>query len=88
MRIQSTLAWHAVAGGYTTGRCEVVEMLRQRARPYLFSNTLAPPVAAASLQAFDLLQESTHLHDALERNTCRFRAAMTQAQPALLSGAS
>ncbi len=55
-------------------------MLRQRARPYLFSNALAPPVAAASLQAFDLLQESTSLRDALERNTRHFRAAMTQAR--------
>lgn len=53
-------------------------MLRQKARPYLFSNTLAPPVAAASLEAFDLLQESTALRDTLEHNTKYFRHAMTE----------
>lgn len=65
-------------GGYTTGRKEVVDMLRQRARPYLFSNTLAPPVAAASIAAFDMVQESTGLRDRLQENTDFFRTAMTQ----------
>ena len=65
-------------GGYTTGRKEVVDILRQRARPYLFSNTLAPPVAAASITAFDMVQESTGLRDQLMENTDYFRTAMTQ----------
>lgn len=65
-------------GGYTTGRKEVVEMLRQKARPYLFSNTLAPPIAAASIIAFNLVQETTSLRDRLEENTQYFRSAMTQ----------
>lgn len=67
-----------VTGGYTTGRKEVVDMLRQRARPYLFSNTLAPAVAAASIEAFDLLQESTQLRNQLEENTRYFRKSMTE----------
>lgn len=53
-------------------------MLRQRARPYLFSNTLAPAVAAASIEAFDLLQESTQLRNQLEENTRYFRKSMTE----------
>ena len=66
------------AGGYTTGRADVVGMLRQKARPYLFSNSLAPPVVGASLKVFDLLQQSTELRDKLERNTKLFRDSMTQ----------
>lgn len=61
------------SGGYTSGRRELIELLRQRSRPYLFSNSLAPPLVAASLQALDLLMESTELRDRLERNTRRFR---------------
>ncbi|EIE26709.1 2-amino-3-ketobutyrate coenzyme A ligase [Coccomyxa subellipsoidea C-169] len=79
--INSTLgkAMGGATGGYTTGRKEVVDILRQRARPYLFSNTLAPPVAAASITAFDMVQESTGLRDQLMENTDYFRTAMTQA---------
>lgn len=68
------------AGGYTTGRADVVELLRQKARPYLFSNTLAPPVAAASLAVFDLLTEGgSTLRQTLAGNTTYFRKAMTEA---------
>lgn len=56
----------------------MVDILRQRARPYLFSNTLAPPVAAASVAAFDMVQESTDLRDRLMDNTHYFRSAMVQ----------
>ena len=65
------------SGGYTSGRREVIEMLRQRSRPYLFSNTLAPAIAGASLKVLDLLTESTALRDKLEANTKFFRAEMT-----------
>jgi glycine C-acetyltransferase len=61
------------SGGYTAARKEIVEMLRQRSRPYLFSNTVAPPIVAASIRAIDLLSESTELRDKLERNTRFFR---------------
>jgi glycine C-acetyltransferase len=61
------------SGGYTSGRKEIVEYLRQRSRPYLFSNSLAPPIAAASLRVLDLLNESTALRDKLEANTKFFR---------------
>jgi glycine C-acetyltransferase len=67
------------SGGYTSGRREIIEMLRQRSRPYLFSNTVAPPIAAASIQAIDLLSESTELRDRLAENTKLFRAGMTSA---------
>ena len=67
------------SGGFTTGRAAIIELLRQRSRPYLFSNTLAPSIAAASIAVLDLISESTELRDRLERNTRRFRAAMTQA---------
>jgi glycine C-acetyltransferase len=66
-------------GGLTAARSEIVELLRQRSRPYLFSNTLPPPVAAAGIRAFDLLAETTQLRDRLDGNTQRFRAAMTAA---------
>ena len=66
-------------GGLTAARREVVDLLRQRSRPYLFSNTLPPPVAAAGIRAFDLLAETTHLRDRLEVSTGRFRDAMTAA---------
>ena len=67
------------SGGYTGGRKEIIELLRQRSRPYLFSNTLAPVIAGASLKALDLLTRSTALRDRLEENTKFFRQAMTQA---------
>lgn len=67
------------SGGYTSGSREIIELLRQRSRPYLFSNTVAPPIAAASVRALELLQESTELRDRLEANTRFFREAMTRA---------
>jgi glycine C-acetyltransferase len=66
------------SGGFTSGRKEVVDLLRQRSRPYLFSNTIAPPVVAASLKALELLSASTELRDKLEENTKYFRAALTE----------
>lgn len=65
------------SGGYTSGRREIVDLLRQRSRPYLFSNTLAPSIAGASLRALELLSESTALRDKLEANTAYFRQQMT-----------
>ena len=65
------------SGGYTSGKKEIVELLRQRSRPYLFSNTLAPCIAGASLKALQLLRESTQLRDKLESNTQFFREQMT-----------
>jgi glycine C-acetyltransferase len=64
------------SGGYTSGRREVVEWLRQRSRPYLFSNSLAPAIAATTLAALDLLDASDALRAQLQRNAERFRAAM------------
>ena len=66
------------SGGYTTGRKEIVELLRQRSRPYLFSNTLAPAIAATTLKVLDILTESTELRDRLEANTKHFRAGMAE----------
>ena len=66
------------SGGYTSGRKEIVALLRQRSRPYLFSNTVAPPIVAASLKALELLTSSTELRDKLEENTKYFRAALTE----------
>jgi len=66
------------SGGFTSGRKKVVDLLRQRSRPYLFSNTIAPPVVAASLKALELLSASTELRDKLEENTKYFRAALTE----------
>jgi len=66
------------SGGYTSGRKEIIDLLRQRSRPYLFSNTIAPPVVAASLKAIELLSQSTELRDKLEANTKYFRAALTE----------
>ena len=64
------------SGGYTSGRSEIIEFLRQRSRPYLFSNTVAPSIVAASIKAIDLLTESTELRDQLESNTKFFREQM------------
>lgn len=66
------------SGGFTSGRREIVDLLRQRSRPYLFSNTISPPVVAASLKALELLNASTELRDKLEENTKYFRAALTE----------
>ena len=65
------------SGGYTSGRREIIALLRQRSRPYLFSNTLAPVITAASLKVLDLLESSTALRDRLEENTRFFRSEMT-----------
>ncbi|MBN7812183.1 glycine C-acetyltransferase [Algoriphagus sp. H41] len=67
------------SGGFTSGRKEIIELLRQRSRPYLFSNTLAPSITGASIAVFDLLSETTELRDKLEENTKYFRAKMTEA---------
>ncbi len=66
------------SGGYTSGRKELIELLRQRSRPYLFSNTVAPSIVGGSLAAIDLLSSSTELRDRLEENTKFFRQAMTE----------
>jgi glycine C-acetyltransferase len=66
-------------GGFTSGRKEIIEMLRQRSRPYLFSNTLAPAIVGASIAVFDILSETTALRDKLERNTRYFREKITTA---------
>ncbi len=65
------------SGGYTSGRREIIEMLRQRSRPYLFSNSVAPMIVATSLKVLELLGQSTELRDRLHENTRRFRAGMT-----------
>lgn len=67
------------SGGFTSGRKEIIEMLRQRSRPYLFSNTLAPSITGASIAVLDMLSETTELRDRLEENTQFFRQAMTAA---------
>lgn len=66
------------SGGFTSGRKEIIEMLRQRSRPYLFSNTLAPSIVGASIEVFSMLSETTELRDTLERNTTYFRSEMTK----------
>jgi glycine C-acetyltransferase len=67
------------SGGFTSGKKEIIEMLRQRSRPYLFSNTLAPSIVGASIEVFDMLSETTTLRDKLESNTKYFRSEMTKA---------
>lgn len=74
------------SGGYTSGRREIIEYLRQRSRPYLFSNTLAPGIVAGSLAALELLTTSTDLRDRLEANSKFFRAEMTKAGFNILPG--
>lgn len=74
------------SGGYTSGRKEIIEYLRQRSRPYLFSNTLAPSIVAGSMRALDLLSQSTELRDRLESNTRFFREGMTKAGFNILPG--
>jgi glycine C-acetyltransferase len=86
--ITSTLgkAMGGASGGFTTGRAEIVEMLRQRSRPYLFSNTVAPPIVMASIAAFRLIGETTELRDRLEENTRYFRQGMTAAGFEIIPG--
>jgi glycine C-acetyltransferase len=67
------------SGGFTSGPKEVINILRQRSRPYLFSNTLAPSIVGASIEVLDMLSESTALRDKLEENTLYFREKMTAA---------
>lgn len=67
------------SGGFTSGRKEIIDILRQRSRPYLFSNTLAPAIAGATIAVLDLLSETTGLRDKLESNTKYFRSKMTEA---------
>lgn len=74
------------SGGYISGRQEIIDLLRQRARPYLFSNTLAPTIAAGSLAALKLLTESTELRDKLEANTLYYRAGLEAAGLTLQPG--
>jgi len=74
------------SGGYTSGRQEIVDMLRQRSRPYLFSNTLAPAICVASIKVLDMLSNSTEFRDRLEENTRYFRKGMQAAGFAVTSG--
>lgn len=74
------------SGGFTSGRKEIIEMLRQRSRPYLFSNTLAPSIVGASIAVLDMLTETTELRDKLEYNTKYFRTKMTEAGFDIRSG--
>jgi glycine C-acetyltransferase len=67
------------SGGYTSGRKEIIDLLRQRSRPYLFSNTVAPSIVAASIKVLELLESSTHLRDTLEDNTKFFREGISKA---------
>ena len=75
-------------GGYTTGKKEIIEMLRQRSRPYLFSNSLAPAIVGASLKVFELLSQSTALRDKLEWNTNYFKEGMLKAGFDIVKGDS
>jgi glycine C-acetyltransferase len=74
------------SGGFTSGRKEIIDMLRQRSRPYLFSNTVAPSICAATLEVIDMLSESTALRDKLEANTHYFRKGMKDAGFAIDDG--
>ena len=67
------------SGGFTTGRQEIIDMLRQRSRPYLFSNALPPPLVAASIKVFEMMSEGQHLRDRLQANARHFRERMTAA---------
>jgi len=79
--INSTLgkALGGSSGGYTTGKKEAIELLRQKSRPYLFSNSVAPAIVGASIKVIDMLTTSNHLRDRLEKNTTIFREGMTKA---------
>jgi glycine C-acetyltransferase len=86
--ITSTLgkALGGASGGFTSGRKEIIDVLRNRSRPYLFSNTLPPPIVAGSLASIELLSKSTALRDKLEANTARFRTGMAAAGFAIRPG--
>ena len=86
--ITSTLgkALGGASGGFTTGRKEIIDLLRQRSRPYLFSNTLAPSIVAAGKKVFEKLSATTDLRDKLEENTHFFRAGMTEAGFDIIEG--
>ena len=75
-------------GGYTTGKKEVIELLRQRSRPYLFSNSLAPAIVGASIKVFEMLESDTTLRDTLENNTNYFKNAMKEAGFDIVDGDS
>lgn len=75
-------------GGYTTGKKEIIELLRQRSRPYLFSNSLAPAIVGASIKVFDMLKNNTSLRDKLEENTNYFKAGMKKAGFDIIDGDS
>jgi glycine C-acetyltransferase len=75
-------------GGYTTGKKEIIELLRQRSRPYLFSNSLAPAIVGASIKVFELLEKDTTLRDTLEWNTNYFKAGMKKAGFDIVEGDS
>lgn len=75
-------------GGYTTGKKEIIELLRQRSRPYLFSNSLAPAIVGASIKVFDMLKNNTSLRDKLEENTKYFKAGMNKAGFDIIDGDS
>ncbi|WP_394974513.1 glycine C-acetyltransferase [uncultured Croceitalea sp.] len=75
-------------GGYTTGKKEIIEILRQRSRPYLFSNSLAPAIVGASIKVFDMLKNDTSLRDKLEKNTAYFKNGMKQAGFDIVDGDS
>jgi glycine C-acetyltransferase len=79
--ITSTLgkALGGACGGFTSGRKEIIDLLRQRSRPYLFSNSVPPPIVGAAIAVLDMLSETTALRDKLESNTKYFRAKMTDA---------
>ncbi|HZV35891.1 MAG TPA: glycine C-acetyltransferase, partial [Verrucomicrobiae bacterium] len=79
-------AMGGASGGYTSGRREIIEFLRQRSRPYLFSNTVAPAIVAGSIKAIDLLSKNTELRDRLETNTKFFREGMSKAGFNILPG--
>lgn len=81
-------AFGGAMGGYTVASQEVVDMLRQRSRPYLFSNSLAPAIVGAAIKVFDLLSESTELHDKLEENTAYFKEAVIKAGFDIVKGDS
>lgn len=74
------------SGGYTSGRKEIIELLRQRSRPYLFSNSVAPPIVGASIKAIEILSESTALRDKLAANTSYFRGKLSEIGLAVLPG--
>src|SRR5690606_15200526 len=75
-------------GGYTTGRKEIIDLLRQRSRPYLFSNSLAPAIVGASLKVFEILEHDTSLRDKLERNTLYFKKGIKNAGFDIIEGDS